>query len=101
MKKTTTNKNHAADNVVAWFSLLFNCIRQYNICIDLRDDSATAPCTMDLSGIVNVSNYTLSVSVLRFTIYLNDFNSVSDFYLLHNVLLNLTLLPFYIYNKSF
>ena len=31
----------------------------------------------------------------------DNFDGVSNFYLFHNVLLNLTLLPFYIYNKSF
>jgi hypothetical protein len=38
---------------------------------------------MNLTGIVDVSNYTLSVSVLGFAFHLDDFDSVADFDVIH------------------
>ena len=73
----------------------------YDICINFWNDSTASPGSVYLTGIVDMSDNALSVGVLRFAFHLDDFDSVSDFYLLHDVLLNLTLLPFYIYNKSF
>ena len=63
-------------------------------------DGAPSPSSVYLTGIVYMRNVTFSVGVLRFTFHFDDFDSVADFSFVHNVLLNLTLLPFYIYNKS-
>ena len=65
-----------------------------NELINLRNDSTASPSTMNLTCIVDMSNYTLSVSVLRFTFHLDDFDSISNFNLVHNVLL-IKLYPLY------
>ena len=60
-----------------------------------------APCTMDLSCIVDVGDYTLAIFVMRFAFHSDDFDLVSDFYLSHVNLLMLILSLFCICNKNF
>ena len=43
---------------------------------------------MYLTCVVDVSNYILSIGVLRLAFHLDNFDGVADFYLFHNVLLN-------------
>jgi len=62
--------------MIRW--LLYN-----NESIDFWNDSTSSPRSMYLTGIANVSHYTLSVSVLRFAIHMNDFDFVPYMYFVH------------------